>query len=262
MAPTTKNQPLPLTARELKVLEFIEQYVQAQSIAPSYQEIKDHFGFASFNSVQRYLKQLQDKNYIHIPGDNQKRAIQIRHSSKTLSNLLEGQNRSVTPALTTQNPFLTQTKKETPTGSPPVESLSLPLLGRVAAGAPIEAFNHNEFIDAPSTLIRHPGKTFGLIVQGQSMIEDGIFDGDVIFVQKQSYANNGETIVATVDNQATVKRFYLHRSTHTDPIHSNPQSKPQAQIELRPANSTMKSMWLSPEDVSIQGIVVALIRRF
>ena len=258
-------KPQPLTSRELKVLEFIEQYVQAQSIAPSYQEIKDHFGFASFNSVQRYLKQLQDKNYIHLPGDNQKRAIQIRHSSKTISNLLEEQNRSASPVLTTQNPFPYPTKKETSTGSPPVESLSLPLLGRVAAGTPIEAFTHNEYVEVPSSLIRHPGKTFGLVVQGQSMIEDGILDGDVIFVQKQTYANNGETIVATVENQATVKRFYLHRNQVSD-IHSNPQSKPQksteAKVELRPANSTMKSMWFTPDDVQIQGIVVGLIRRF
>ena len=242
--------------------------MQHQSIAPSYQEIKDHFGFASFNSVQRYLKQLQDKNYIHMPGDNQKRAIQVRHSSKTISNSLETQNRSGFPALTTQYPSSPQPKKETLAGSPPVESLSLPLLGRVAAGAPIEAFTHNEFVDVPASLVRHPGKTFGLVVQGQSMIDDGILDGDIIFVQKQGYANNGETIVATVENQATVKRFYLHRDSVNN-IHSNPQSKAHPtlggcapQIELRPANQSMKSMWFEPDDVSIQGIVVGLIRRF
>lgn len=266
MAPTKTKKPLPLTARELKVLEYIEQYVHGQGIAPTYSEIKEHFGFASFNSVQRYLKQLQDKNYIHSPGENQKRAIQVLHSSKSISNSLEAQNKSELSTLTPQNPFPTQTKKENSTGSPPhVESLSLPLLGRVAAGTPIEAFTHNEYVEVPSSLIRHPGKTFGLIVQGQSMIEDGILDGDVIFVQKQTYANNGETIVATVENQATVKRFYLHRTSNKD-IHSNPQSKPQAQaeakVELRPANSTMKSMWFTPEDVNIQGIVVGLIRRF
>jgi repressor LexA len=153
-------------------------------------------------------------------------------------------------------------------GSPPsqVESLSLPILGRVAAGLPIEAFLHDEHIDVPATMVRNPSKTFALIVQGQSMIEDGILDGDVIFVQKQTYANNGETVVAMVNNQATVKRFYLHHKSNGD-IHSNPQTHthPPAktqQVELRPANSTMQSMWYPPYNVDVQGVVVGLMRRF
>jgi len=269
MAP--RKKPLPLTLKELNVLEFIENFMLDQGVAPTYQEIRDYFGFASLNSVQRYLKQLQEKNYIYIPGGNQKRALQILHSSKSISNLLS--NQMVDSAMnipTTQNPVLSQTlKKEAPleSMSPPlVESLSLPLLGRVAAGAPIEAFTHDEHINVPASMIRNPAKTFALIVQGQSMIEDGILDGDVIFVQKQTYASNGETIVAMVNNQATVKRFYLHSSSSRNPdVHSNPQSDAHSegkQVELRPANSTMKSMWHPPSMVDIQGIVVGLIRRF
>jgi repressor LexA len=256
MAP--KKKPLPLSVKELKVLEFIEQFMAEQTVAPTYQEIKEHFGFASFNSVQRYLKQLQEKNYIFIPGGNQKRALQVLHSSRSISNLL-----AIPPALTTQYPSPSQLKERAPLpekSPPPVESFSLPLLGRVAAGSPIEAFTDNEFVEVPASLIRNPSKTFALIVQGQSMVEDGILDGDVIFVQKQSYANNGETIVAMVNNQATVKRFYLHRD-----IHSNPQSHThpsEQQVELRPANSTMQSMWYPPYHVDIQGKVVGLIRRF
>lgn len=93
------------------------------------------------------------------------------------------------------------------------------------------------------------------------MIEDGILDGDIIFVQKQSYANNGETVVAMIDNQATVKRFYLHSKTKID-IHSNPQTHAHPQVELRPANSEMGSMWYPPQHVDIQGILVGLLRRF
>jgi len=255
MAP--KKQPQPLSLKELRVLEFIEQFMEENTVSPTYQEIREHFGFASFNSVQRYLKQLQDKNYIHIPGGNQKRALQVLHTARSL-------RPSPPPPLitaltnTTQNP--TQPKKETPHG---VESLSLPLLGRVAAGTPIEAFTDNEFVEVPATLIRNPAKTFALVVQGQSMIEDGILDGDIIFVQKQTYANNGETVVAMVNNQATVKRFYLHRKSD---LHNNPQihahSASDQQVELRPANSTMQSMWHPPSHVDIQGIVVGLVRRF
>lgn len=261
MAP--KKTPLPLSVKELRVLEFIEQFIETQAVAPTYQEIKDHFGFASFNSVQRYLKQLQDKNYIHIPGGNQKRALTVLHSSRALSKSLLVQTPPAIVQSQQQPAHSIQLKKgalSVEPSPPQIESFSLPLLGRVAAGAPIEAFTDNEFVEVPASLIRNPSKTFALIVQGQSMIEDGILDGDIIFVQKQSYANNGETVVAMVNNQATVKRFYLHRD-----IHSNPQSHAhpsEQQVELRPANSSMQSMWHPPYHVDIQGIVVGLIRRF
>jgi repressor LexA len=269
MAPS-KKKPLPLTLKEKRVLEFIEGYVQDQSVAPSFQEIKEHFGFASFNSVQRYLKQLQDKNYVHIPGGNQKRAIELLHSSSSVSQLSPDRMVGTVVSPTSQVPFPTQlTKKEAPLKSlspPQGESLSLPLLGRVAAGLPIEAFTHDEYVDVPSSMVRNPSKTFALIVQGQSMVEDGILDGDIIFVQKQTYANNGETIVAMVNNQATVKRIYLHSKRNSD-VHSNPQtnehlSKQDKQVELRPANASMQSMWYPPYAVDIQGIVVGLMRRF
>ena len=265
---SSKKSPQPLTLKELKVLEFIEGFLEAQAVAPSFQEIKEHFGFASFNSVQRYLKQLQDKNYIFIPSGNQKRALQVLHPSRSISNLLADRIIDPSAVSTIQHPSIPPQKKEAPPTrleSPPqAELLSLPLLGRVAAGLPIEAFLTDEHIEVPSSLIRNPSKTFGLIVQGQSMVEDGILDGDVIFVQKQSYANNGDSVVAMVNNQATVKRFYLHRH---DNVHSNPQSHAhppaaEAQVELRPANSTMQSMWYPPYSVDIQGILVGLIRRF
>jgi repressor LexA len=251
--------PRPLTEKEKEVLEFIEGFIGERGIAPTFQEIKQNFGFASFNSVQRYLKQLQSKNYLHIPGDNQKRAIQVLHPSSSYSNLLR-----MNSAKTTY-PNTNQPKKEalneSHVSSPRVEPLSLPLLGRVAAGLPIEAFLNQEFVDVPPSLIRYPTKTFGLVVQGESMIEDGILDGDIIFVQKQSYANNGQTIVATVNNQATVKKFYLQnkKDIHDDP-HDNPHSY-EKMVELRPANSQMKSIWVEPDRVSIEGIVVALLRR-
>lgn len=268
MAP--KKKPQPLSVKELRVLEFIEQFIQEAGIAPTFQEIREHFGFASFNSVQRYLKQLQDKNYVHIPGGNQKRALQVLHSSRSLSSSLMDRIPG-SSVKSTQIPVPTQPmKKEAPLKSespPQAESLSLPLLGRVAAGSPIEAFMNDEHIDVPLSLVRNPSKSYALIVQGQSMIEDGILDGDIILVQKQSYANNGETVVAMVNNQATVKRFYLHRDgVNKKDVHSNPQththSQSEQQVELRPANSSMQSMWYPNHNVDIQGVVVGLMRRF
>lgn len=263
MNSTSKISPTPiapLTAKEKAVLEFIESCLQKQGISPSYQEMKDHFGFASLNSIQRYLKQLQRKGYIHIPGGNQKRAITLLQPSTAVQSSLN-QIQSPTSHVGL-NPFVhPRSQRE----APPQEPLSIPLLGRVAAGRPIEAMEDNEFVDAPPSLLRNPHKTFALHVEGQSMIEDGIFDGDLIYVQKQSYANNGDIVVASVENEATVKRFYLH-SDNTKVINKNPQTYSQTQhtplIELRPANSQMNSLWFEPKQVEIKGVVVGLVRRF
>lgn len=250
--------PRPLTAKEKKVLEFIETFIQEEGIAPSYQEIKEHFGFASFNSVQRYLKQLQNKNYLYIPAGNQKRAIHVLQSSDRFQSSvgLMGRPANQQPNPTTHYSQPNFIKKETSPVSPPVaESLSLPLLGKVAAGSPIEALEHDEYIEVPAHMIRQPQKTYALKVVGQSMIEDGILEGDVIFVERREGARNGDTVVAVIDNEATVKRFFMH--TH-------PQTSQQSalQVELRPANAQMESFWYPPEQVQIQGIVVGLIRQF
>lgn len=258
---------LPLTAKEKAVLEFIEEYIEAHGISPSFNEIREHFGLASYNSVQRYLQQLQNKKYVYVPSGNHKRAITITRPTRR-------------PTSPPPSSFLAHPKKETPLASGLEESLSLPLLGKVAAGLPIEAKEDNEFIQVPANWIRYPERTYALRVQGQSMIDEGILDGDVIFVQQQSIAPNGATVVAMVNNQATVKKFYLHNeggsdhedvNLHTDGvlekvIHSYPQVHTQnslsCRVELRPANEHLSSMWFSPEQVQIQGIVVGLFRNF
>lgn len=239
----TKKSPLPpLTPKEKLVLEFIEDHILSSGISPSYQEIMDHFGLASFNSVQNYLKQLTHKGYIESP-QGQKRAIQVLHSASAVQEHL--QSKMVSTKTGSHRSQLLQARDEV---------LSLPLLGNVAAGQPIEAFKHDEFVDIPPSMVRDPAKSFALKVQGDSMIEDGIFDADVILVQKQVSANNGEIVVATVDNEATVKRLYLR----TQPGSGSTEKM----VELRPSNSTMKSMWYSPEQVEIRGIVIGLIRKF
>lgn len=240
MKTTTKknNSPLPpLTEKEKAVLAMVEESLSENGISPSYQEIKDHFGFASFNSVQNYLKQLAQKGYIQIPS-HQKRAIVVLHSAN-----------SVQEAIRTQRAQIPSSNERGP-----VEACELPLLGKVAAGQPLESFEHDEYIDVPLSLVRNPQKTFALRVSGSSMIEDGIFDGDLILVQKQANASNGEIVVASVDNESTVKHFYLR--THPE------RGGSEKWVELRPANSTMESMWYPPPVVKIQGVVVGLIRKF
>jgi len=126
---------------------------------------------------------------------------------------------------------------------------SIPLLGKVAAGAPLEHLKYDEHIDIPVSLVRRPEKTYALQVQGQSMIEDGIHDGDTILVQRQSHADNGDIIVAVVDHEATVKRFFQ-------------SNRKKDWIELRPSNSSMDSLWYQSNEVDIRGIVVGLIRKY
>lgn len=237
----------PLTEKEKLVLEFVEQSLAERGISPSFQEIRDHFGFASFNSVQNYLKQLTLKGYIDIPS-NQKRAIQILHSANAFQKSI----------LQKQAELRNETQKEIPQESLlpknkiTEENLSIPLLGKVAAGRPLESFSHDEFVDVPPSLVRNAGKTFALKVSGDSMIDDGIHDGDIILVQKQATASNGEVVVASIENESTVKRYFLR---------SHPEEK-NKMVELRPANTSMQSMWYQPQLVDIQGVLVGLIRKF
>ncbi len=247
------KQPLPLTEKEKAVLEMIETQISETGVSPSYAEIKDHFGFASFNSVQNYLKQLASKGYIQI-ANNQKRAIQILHSSDSVRQAVQSK------ILPSKSGSSRSSLLQTPSGRE--EILDLPLLGKVAAGLPLEAFTHDEFVQVPRSMVRNPEKSYALKVKGASMIEDGILDGDVILIQKQNSASNGEIIVASVENESTVKRFYLRNHQEAPSGFSDPERPSGKVIELRPANSTMQSMWFNPDQVEIQGVVVALIRKF
>ncbi len=216
----------PLTLKERAVLDFIETELTTKSISPSYQEICDHFGFASFNSVQNYLKQLSNKGYVEFP-QNQKRAIHILHSAKDFNKNLEDRLNS-------------EDRNDNTT--------AIPFLGRVAAGSPIERMAENEFINVPSEYIKSGGQYFALKVEGDSMIDEGILDGDFLVVLSQKAARDGDLVVATIDQDSTVKRFFNKKS--------------EKQIELRPANTKLKSMMYPANVVEIKGLVKALFRKY
>ena len=241
------HQPLPsLTAKEKSVLQFIEGELLNKGISPSYQEICDHFGFASFNSVQNYLKQLTQKGYVNIQ-QNQKRAIQLLHSAedfhKDLVERLQVTAESSRSSLSNQSsPKISEFAEHT-------KVLPIPFLGRVAAGMPIERLSENEFIDIPLTLVKNTRDLFALKVEGDSMIEEGIFDGDTLVVQSQKVARDGDLVVASIDQEATVKRFFQKKNS-------------EKSIELRPANKRLTSMWYHPAQVEIKGLVKALLRSY
>ena len=241
MASRKKASPKQsLTPKEKGVLDFLHLYFAEHAMAPSYREIKEHFGFASFFSVQRYLKQLDTKGYILAGGDNQKRGLQLLAQAEDLySKRLADQHPQRQSQLTSNE-----------------DLIRLPLLGRVAAGLPIERIEHGEFFELSRNLVPKPESSFILRVEGQSMIEDGILDGDYLIVQSQKIAKNGDTIIARVDNEATVKNLFYH------PDKGSRTKNKRAQIELRPANQQMQSLFYSPEEVEIQGIVVGLVRKY
>lgn len=228
-----------LSSKEKMVLEFLEEYFQGKGRAPSYTEVQSHFGFKSINSVQNYFKQLEAKGFIQSPGHNKKRAITLIDS----------------PRLTDSREISSKTDVAPFSLS---ESVRIPMLGRVAAGFPIERMSHDEYLDIPRSMVGAAQSIFALRVEGDSMIEDGIFDGDFLVVRQQNFARNGEIIVAMIEQEATVKRVYNHESQQLLKIHRDPSRS----LELRPANHTMTSFWYLPHEVEIRGVVIGLIRKF
>lgn len=122
----------------------------------------------------------------------------------------------------------------------------LPLLGQVAAGTPIEAVETNDTIAVPEDFVRREN-TFCLRVRGESMIDEGIRDGDFIIVEGRDSANNGETVVALINGEATVKKYYREDG---------------GRIRLEPANTTMRPIFASEQDLQVRGVVVGLMRQY
>ncbi len=195
-----------LTPKQKQVLEFIQGYAESRGYPPTQQEIAARFGFRSLGTVQNYLVRLEQHGLLRRSW-NAKRAIEVVRPKQT-------------------------------------DTLELPLLGYVAAGLPIEAVSTDDTLEVPPSMVSG-GENFVLRVKGNSMVEDGILDGDYVVVRRQQTASNGQTVVALVDGDATVKRFH-HRDSG---------------IELLPANAAMQPIHVSPEqEFQIEGIVVGVIR--
>jgi len=206
---------MSITKKQKEVLDFITSYWDKHEVAPTQKEIKEAFGLKSFGSVQRYLKYLKDAGHIDSNW-NARRGLR---------------------------------PKETKAQSVDENTIEIPLLGDVAAGIPIEAIeNPDNTIAIPTHMIRDSKRYYALNVKGDSMIEDGILDGDIIVCRHQQNANKGQTIIAIVDGEATVKRYSPLKNT----------------IELIPANSTMKPIQVDPtqSEFSIAGILVGLMRSY
>ncbi len=204
-----------LTERQKAILDFIGEFRREHGISPTHLEIRKRFGYSSYGTVYKHLKLLEDKGFVER-ARNQKRGIALVRESVQPSE-----------------------------GPPEVE---LPFFGRIAAGKPIEAVAGDETLAVPSHLLagRGAGDHYVLRVAGDSMIDEGIFDGDYVVVQLRELAAPGEMVVALVGDEATLKQFY-------------PEGK---RVRLQPANPNMEPIYVPAKDVKIQGIVVGLMRKF
>lgn len=205
----------PLTTRQKSVYEFIESYILQKGYGPTVREIAEAVHLSSPSTVHVHLKTLEEKGYI------------VRDPPKSRSIALPGKHE--------------QEEAFGSTGSS--NTLSLPLVGNVAAGEPILAEHNVETTLQLPTEIVGDSASFILAVHGESMIEAGINDGDYVVVKEQQVARNGEIIVALIDDGATVKRFFREKD----------------HIRLQPENSTMEP--IITRDCAIVGKVVAVLRK-
>jgi len=198
-----------LTKRQKQLLDYLNSYIGQFGYAPTLQEIGSYFGLSSLATIHKHLKNLEAKGFIKRKW-NHSRALEM------IDNTVHGVARA------------------------------LPMLGFVAAGTPIESVEGNDSITVPDEFIRRQN-TFCLRVRGESMIDEGIRDGDYIIVEGRDVANDGETVVALVNGEATVKKYYRESG---------------GRIRLEPANITMQPIYASEEDLHVRGVVVGLMRHY
>jgi repressor LexA len=207
---------MALTRRQKEVVDFIAQFVVENGFSPSYEEIAQALQLASLATVHKHISALQAKNYLKR-GHNQSRSVDVAPKY-----LVERQ----------------RMRKE--------QSLEVPLLGRIAAGQPVESVSERATLSF-ADFLGH-SDTYALEVRGDSMIEDHICDGDMILVERTNEARDGDIVVALVGGlETTLKRLYREAG---------------GRLRLQPANSTMKPIYVRAEDVQIQGRLLAVLRKY
>ena len=199
----------PLTKRQREILDFLNQFIEQHGYAPSLEEIGRRFGLSSLATVHKHLTNLQDKGFI-------RRAWNRSRSVELVPTRMGGR------------------------------ALDLPLLGYVAAGAPIEAVVSSETVTVPEDLAG-TRDTYALRVRGNSMIDEQIRDGDLVVVEDRQTAENGEMVIALLQgSEVTLKKFY----------------REGGHIRLQPANDTVAPIIAQADEVQVQGVVIGVMRRY
>jgi repressor LexA len=199
-----------LTRRQKEIYDFVARHIERKGYAPTIEEIGAHFGLRSLATVHKHLTNLQEKGLLKRAW-NRSRALEL---------------------------VRTEVK---------VEAIELPLLGRVAAGTPIEAVSATETIYVPQDMVGRR-RTYVLQVKGDSMIEEQIRDGDYVIVEDRESARDGEMVIALLGGEnVTLKKLFRERG---------------GKIRLQPANSRLQPFVVNAEDVRIQGVVIGVLRKY
>jgi len=207
---------MALTRRQKEVMDFLSGFIEKNGYSPSYEEIAGGLDLASLATVHKHVQALEAKQYLRR-SYNHSRSLEIGDR------------------------YFREEKARRRDGEPVV-----PLLGRIAAGAPVEAINDPEPLHF-SDFAGQEG-TYALQVRGESMIDDHICNGDYVLVEKTDSVKNGEIVVALVNGtDATLKRYY---------------KEPDGRVRLQPANSTMEPIYVDPESLQIQGRLLAVMRKY
>jgi repressor LexA len=208
---------MALTRRQKEVMDFLSSFIGERGYSPSYEEIASGLGLASLATVHKHIQALEAKQYLRR-NYNHSRSLEVGDR------------------------FFAEEKARQPQRPESV----VPLLGRIAAGSPVEAIPNQDTLHFSDFCGNQD--TFALEVRGESMIEDHICSGDFVLAEKTNSVRNGDIVVALVDGtEATLKRYY---------------AEPDGRIRLQPANATMAPIFVQPESLNIQGRVLAVMRKY
>jgi repressor LexA len=237
-----------LTRKQFELLRFINERLKEAGVPPSFDEMKDALDLRSKSGIHRLITALEERGFIRrLP--NRARAIEV---IKLPDSVVQGpgSRRGFTPSVIEGNlgRVRTVSSEDDGNGSSGNRPVAVPMMGRIAAGTPIEAIQtKTQTINIPPDMLSASGEHFALEVRGDSMIDAGILDGDVALIRKSDGADTGDIVVALIDEEeATLKRF----------------RRRGASIALEPANTAYEVRILPPTRVRIQGKLIGLIRRY
>ena len=233
-----------LTRKQHELLMFVHERVKETGVPPSFDEMKDALDLRSKSGIHRLIKALEERGFIRrLP--NRARALEVLRLPESMSaGLAAPRARGFSPSVIEGSLGRVRPTSE---GNGTPETVLVPVMGRIAAGTPIEAIqNHSHSISVPPDLLS-AGDHFALEVRGDSMIEAGIFEGDTVLIRKTETADTGDIVVALVDEEeATLKRL----------------RRKGASIALEAANPAYETRIFGPDRVRVQGRLVGLIRRY
>ena len=232
-----------LTSKQHKLLVFINERISESGVSPSFDEMKDALDLRSKSGIHRLITALEERGFIRrLP--HRARALEVLRLPETANAAPEKKGGKFAPSVVEGRFPGKNSRRARPTGDGATE---LPVLGRIAAGTPIEAIQHEvDRIEAPESMVRS-GEHYVLEVQGESMIDAGIQDGDMVVIQRADDATNGDIVVALVDQEeATLKHL----------------RKKGASIALEAANPAFETRIYGADRVAIQGKLVGLMRTY